>query len=112
MFDLLKPIAEYLGKQPFQNVLTAALLGVIVWAQMDRRQQASESHSMFHQVLKERDERDDRKTEQLISLMTGLKTEQKKTTAAVKEIPEAAATAAAKVVEEKQAAQPSPQCLE
>jgi thymidylate synthase len=103
--ELLKPIVDYLKGQPFNNVLIAALLGVIVWAQMDRREQARESHNTFHQVLKERDARDDKKTDQLISVLTGVRQEQKKTTAAVNSIPEATAKIAADKIEEAKAAE-------
>jgi len=98
---LVKFLVDYFGKQPFQNLLTAALLGTIVWSIYDRRQQARESHTTFHQVLVERDANEKDRTELIVSALTGVKREIKantveaaRTTAEVKKIPEAAAVAA------------------
>ena len=106
-------LVDYLKGKPIADVLLLALLGVVV-VQMNgqredekvRRESIGESHKMFHDVLKEKDERDDRRTELLLSVLTGIKQETKavkqeaqKTTEAVQSIPKAAKAAAEKLEE-------------
>lgn len=119
MLDIGRIIVDYLKGQPFQNVLTAILLlmlGGMGYFQWDdavaRRKQTKEAHELVHTILQERDakekevqDRIDNQNERLISVLMGVKQEQKKTTAAVQEatvqIPVATAKATAKVTEEK-----------
>jgi hypothetical protein len=83
--ELLKPAVEYLKGQPFNNVLIAAMLGVIVYVNIRREEQTKDSHEMVHQVFKEIRAESQMNQDRLVEAMTGMKREQQRTTAAVAE---------------------------
>ena|ERR1041385_1872820 len=97
--DLLKPLVDYMKGQPFNNVLIAAMLGVIVYVNVRREEQTRESHAMVHSVFQEIRAENQQNQDRLVDAMLGIKREVKNNTAATKEIPVAAAKAAAKIVE-------------
>lgn len=105
--ELLKPVVDYLKGQPFNNVLIAAMLGVIVYVNYRREEQTKEAHGMVHTVFQELRAESQQNQDRLVDAMLGLKREQKKTTDAVAEIPVAAAAAADKLVQAKTAEKPS-----
>lgn len=122
MWDaILKPVFDWFRSQSANNQLTAALvlmIATMLYFQYDdaiaRRSSTEKAHTMVHEVLDARDkrskedqERTDKQNERLISVLMNVQkgvekstVEQKKTTEAVKAIPEAAA-AAAKTLEER-----------
>lgn len=51
--ELLKPAVEYLKGQPFNNVMIAVLLGVIVYFNIERNAQTDKAHSMVRTVISE-----------------------------------------------------------
>jgi hypothetical protein len=91
---ILKFFAEYLKNKPFTDVLLIVGIGVFLWIDYGHRQSAGEAHSMVRQVLHERDDREDSRTDKIITALTGIKTEQKKTRVTIEET---AATTAAKL---------------
>ncbi len=115
MLEFLNKLADFIKARPINETIMLGVLLLLCWSTYDRRQQAKESHATFHEVLKERDAREEQRTGQLIDVFNGLTREQRKTTAAVKEvkaetvevkeatkaIPTAAAAAAEKVIDAK-----------
>jgi hypothetical protein len=77
--DLLKPAAEYLKGQPFNNVMIAVLTGVIVYFNMERAAQTEKAHSMVHSVIKDIREEGQANQDRLIFAMKGVKYEVAKT---------------------------------
>lgn len=51
MAELLKPAVEYLKGQPFNNVMIAVLVGVIVFFNIQRDKRAKEAHDMTRAVI-------------------------------------------------------------
>lgn len=115
--ELLKLLVEYLKGQPFMNVLVVLLLGAFcadryyetTYREPARAARAAEAHKVMREVIADHDAVAERNADRIVSVLTGVKQEQKKTTAAVQSIPEATAVAANKIVEEKAAAKPSEQ---
>lgn len=101
MSSILGPVitflADYLKNKPFTDVLLVIGIGVFLWMDWGHRETAKDAHAMVRQVLHERDEREDERTDKVIAALTGVKNEVKRTTAEVAKIPEATAKAAADV---------------
>jgi len=55
--ELIKPVFEYLGKQPFTNVLILALLGAIIWARLENTAQLNRMQDGFIAALNENERR-------------------------------------------------------
>lgn len=94
--ELIKPVVDYLKGQPFNNVLIAAMLAVIVYVNVRREEQTRESHNMVHNVFKEIREENQRNQDRLVDAMQGVKRE-------VTKIPAATHEAAERIVEAKAA---------
>lgn len=86
MLEFLNKLADFIKTRPINETIMLGVLLLLCWSTYDRRQQAKESHETFHTVIREHDEREDRQREQLIGLFKDMRTEQKNTTAAVKEV--------------------------
>lgn len=104
--SLIKFFADYLRGRPITDCLLIVGIGVFIYFDYQHGQRADHAHSRVREILKERDEaekeraeRDDERTDKIIAVLTGVKTEIKKNTEATKEIPVAAAKAAARIVE-------------
>jgi hypothetical protein len=85
MNKVLEWSMEYLKNKPVTDVLLLAMLAIIWFSGEKRDKSAAEAHRMVHSLMNERDDRDDRRTDKLISLLTGIKQEVRHTTAAVKQ---------------------------
>ncbi len=101
--EVLKPIVQYMQTQPFNNVLIAVLMGVIVYFNVERNKQTKESHDMVHCVFQEIREESQKNQDRLVKAMIGVRTDIQRNTEATKEIPEAAAVAAEKIVKKAEA---------
>lgn len=100
--DFLK---EYLKNKPFTDLLMLVGIGVFLWMESEHGKRADHAHSRVKEILAARDEaeekraeRDDERTDKIIAVLTGVKQEVKKNTAATREIPAATAKAAAAIV--------------
>lgn len=73
--ELLKPAVEYLKGQPFNNVMIAVLLGVIVYFNVERNAQTDKAHNMVRTVIHEIREENQTNQDRLIFAMRGVKYE-------------------------------------
>ncbi len=114
--DIVPKVVDYLSKQQFQNVMMACLVGVIVYFNIQRERaddarsqqareadavrakQTKESHDMVHSVFQEQRAESQQNQDRLVNAVLGVRRDIKANTEATKEIPEAAAVAADKIV--------------
>lgn len=104
--SIVEFFVSYLKDRPITDCLLICFIGVFLWMEQAHTTRTKEAHTVLHSILQERDaneekrtEANERNTERIISALTGVKQEVKKNTAATKEIPIAAAKAAARIVE-------------
>jgi len=99
-----KPIIDflvsYLREKPFSDALMCILIGVFMWSEANHGARTDKAHGSLREVMKERDEANERNTDKIIAALTGVKQEVKKlpqaTVAAQKMVSDEAASAADK----------------
>jgi hypothetical protein len=113
--SIVQFFADYLKGKPITDVLLIVFIAVFLWIEKGHGERTTEAHQVLHKILQERDaneqlrtDSNERNTKLIVTALTGVKQEMKantaevkKTTVAVKEIPEAAAVAAKKIVDKK-----------
>jgi hypothetical protein len=104
-------ITEWAKNRPVTDLLLVMMLGMFAadryyettYREPARASRAAEAHKVMREVIQDHDALAERNADRIVSVLTGVKQEQKKTTAAVNSIPEAAAVAAKVIVEQKEA---------
>lgn len=106
--SIVKFFADYLRGRPITDVLLIVLIGQAIWVESMRKQTTDHAHDMVRSYLKDVRDESDKNADRLVSALTELRhgqrlvvEAQQRTTAEVAKIPEAAATAAAKIVDDK-----------
>ena len=70
--EILKPAVEYLKGQPFNNVMIAVLVGIIVYFNVERGKQTQEAHQMVRSVISDIRKEGQENQNRLIFAMKGV----------------------------------------